>query len=85
MKGKSRRGGADLARNWLLDNDIPVQRITEADETRTREILFQYRDKDFSCVDASSFAVMKRLGLETAFTFDRHFRQYGWHIWGDGQ
>lgn len=79
------RGGADLARNWLLGNDIPIQRISATDETRTREILLKYRDKSFSYVDASSFAVMERLGLDTAFTFDQHFRQYGWKIWGDGE
>jgi predicted nucleic acid-binding protein len=28
-------------------------------------------------VDFSSFEVMRRLGIRTAFTFDRHFRQYG--------
>jgi predicted nucleic acid-binding protein len=42
------------------------------------EILLGQEDKDYSYVDATSFAVMERLGIETAFTFDRHFEQYGW-------
>jgi uncharacterized protein len=28
-------------------------------------------------LDATSFVVMERLGLRTAFAFDRHFAQYG--------
>jgi predicted nucleic acid-binding protein len=30
-----------------------------------------------SLVDFSSFEIMRRLGIRSAFTFDRHFRQYG--------
>ena len=30
-----------------------------------------------SLVDFSSFETMRRLGVRSAFTFDRHFRQYG--------
>jgi predicted nucleic acid-binding protein len=30
-----------------------------------------------SLVDASSFVVMERLGLDTAFALDRHFRELG--------
>ena len=75
------RGGADLAREWLRDNDIPVYRITQTDEAKALEILFKYTDKDFSYVDATSFAAMESLAVHTAFTFDQHFRQYGWQAW----
>ena len=30
--------------------------------------------------DAISFAIMARLGLSQAFTFDKHFEQYGWRV-----
>ena len=54
-----------------------IVRVSASDERLAREILRRYRDKDFSLTDAASFVVMERLGLSTAFAFDRHFAQYG--------
>jgi len=50
---------------------------TVQDLAAARGIIYQYSDRDFSLTDAISFAVMERLGITIAFTFDRHFVQYG--------
>jgi predicted nucleic acid-binding protein len=74
-----RRLGSDAARRVLNDvgaSAINVILLDESDEIRAREIIDQYRDKDFSYTDATSFAVMERLGIHHAFSFDRHFKQY---------
>lgn len=76
------RLGAAVARRWLLTNVWAVERVTEDDEGRAKEIIRKYTDKTFSYTDATSFAVMERLGLRTAFAFDPHFRQYGFQIIG---
>ncbi len=41
----------------------------------------EYRDRDFSLVDRSSFAVMQRLGIQRVAAFDDHFAvfRYGRH------
>lgn len=71
------RLGAGIARDWLLRQIWPVERITPEDEEKAREIIQRYTDKTFSYTDATSFAVMERLGIKEAFAFDPHFRQYG--------
>ena len=56
---------------------ITLHRVAVEDEERAWSILQTYSDKDFSYTDATSFAVMEKLGIEAAFVFDEHFRQYG--------
>ncbi len=46
---------------------------SEAVETEAERILFKYGDQDFSYVDATSFALMKRHKITKAFAFDKHF------------
>lgn len=76
------RLGADLARRWLLGNVWSVERVTEEDESRATAILGRYTDKSFSYTEATSFAVMERLGIKAAFAFDPHFHQYGFQMLG---
>jgi predicted nucleic acid-binding protein len=56
---------------------LSVERITAADESQARAIIYRYFDKEFSLTDALSFVVMQRLGVMAAFTFDRDFARYG--------
>ncbi len=47
--------------------------VKDEDEDRAWEIFLKYKDKDFSYTDCTSFAVMERLKMDTAFSFDKHF------------
>jgi predicted nucleic acid-binding protein len=76
------RLSAEIARRWLLGNVWPVERVTEEDESKAVAIVGRYADKTFSYTDATSFAVMERLGLKTAFAFDPHFTRYGFQLLG---
>jgi predicted nucleic acid-binding protein len=64
----------------IEESHTAVIRVRAADEARAKQILFQYDDKDFSFADATSFAVMERLDIRLAFTFDRDFAQYGFTV-----
>jgi uncharacterized protein len=76
------RLSSDIARRWLLANAWPIERVTAADEERAVEILRRYEDKTYSYTDATSFAVMERLGIRRAVAFDLHFRQFGFELVG---
>jgi predicted nucleic acid-binding protein len=51
--------------------------VTRDDEQAAWNLFKQYNDKTFSFTDCTSFAVMVRLGLTYAFTFDADFTQTG--------
>lgn len=48
--------------------------ITDADEERAWKIFLTHRDAGFSYTDCTSFALMERLKIDTAFTYDNHFK-----------
>ena len=72
-----RRLGRLIARQWLLTAALPVVRVLPQEEERAREILAGHTDKNWSLCDTLSFAVLERRGVGAAFSFDRHFAQYG--------
>jgi predicted nucleic acid-binding protein len=79
------RLGRDLAALVLQRIDqstTTIVRISATDERRARDIISGHRDKDYTLTDATSFAVMERLRIGDAFTFDRHFAQYGYALLG---
>lgn len=51
--------------------------VTPADEALAWSIFTRHPDKGLSFTDCTSFAIMQRLGMDTAFAFDAHFEQYG--------
>jgi predicted nucleic acid-binding protein len=79
------RLGRDIAARiltWIDDSTTRIIPVTEEDEKRAREIIFTQTDKDYTLADATSFAVMERYRIETAFTLDRHFVRFGFAVIG---
>jgi predicted nucleic acid-binding protein len=65
---------------WQQIEGSPRLRWERVDSDRfekARHLFVQYRDKDFSFTDCTSFVVMGELRLTHALTIDRHFRQMG--------
>jgi predicted nucleic acid-binding protein len=54
--------------------------IDPARAEKARTWFFQWKDKDFSFTDCTSFIVMKELRIRRALTTDGHFRQAGFEI-----
>jgi len=55
---------------------VRVLPVTTEIEERAWQIFKKCGDKDFSFTDCTSFALMEKEAISTAFTFDDHFRQY---------
>ena len=56
---------------------VQLLRVGEDHEARAWEIVLSFEDEDFSYTDATSFAVCESLGIQEAFSLDRHFRRFG--------
>jgi len=56
---------------------LTIEPITPLDWEEGWRIFERYEDKGFSFTDCTSFAIMERMKITTAFAFDEHFRQYG--------
>ncbi len=59
---------------------LRIALVQHEDEQTAWRIFQQYRDKDFSFTDCTSFAVMRRLRISNALAFDRHFQQMGFRV-----
>lgn len=74
------RPGREIALGFLdklATDQYQVVRFRRVDEQRAIAIIRSHRDKKYSLCDAHSFAVMERLRVASAITFDHDFRTYG--------
>lgn len=75
------RLGLHAAEQWWARVDassrVRWERIGAPRARKAREWFFEWRDKDFSFTDCTSFVVMRELGLSRALTTDHHFSQAG--------
>ncbi|MFA5896842.1 MAG: PIN domain-containing protein, partial [Thermoplasmata archaeon] len=68
---------ARLARTVLSSKNVVVAWIDPGTFEAALRLFEERPDKRWSFTDCTSFAVMKDLGIETAFTFDRNFHEAG--------
>ena len=59
---------------------VSIVTVKNEDEENAWKIFLQYKDKDFSYTDCTSFAVMESLKIDTAFSFDKHFQIMRFHL-----
>ncbi|MDI6716580.1 MAG: PIN domain-containing protein [Actinomycetota bacterium] len=64
----------------LKSNAVNLIHVDEELFSDAWVIAQKHSDKSYSFTDCVSFALMERVGIESAFTFDRHFAQYGFAV-----
>ena len=72
---------AERARALLGSDLLRILRPGEQEELDAIELFEKYADQEVSFTACISFALMRRHGIETAFTFDRHFSAAGFRVW----
>jgi len=79
-----KRGFLSLALDFLREirsgSDITVVYIDAAIQAEAWDLYARYSGHGAGGVDCTSFAMMRRLGIKRAFTFDKHFRAAGFGI-----
>ena len=70
---KLERKAADRFWEGLRSGIVLIEAVTLADIEVAWEIGVSWRDQDFSIVDRTSFAVMRRLGIDRAASLDADF------------
>lgn len=76
------RIGLEFVRH-LQENIVPLLEIDWLDEeqhTIAVQSALGANRRSLSLVDCSAFESMHRLGIETVFTFDEHFREQGFTV-----
>lgn len=73
----SRAEAIEWSRRFRTGWTIELIRVDEPLEEDAWTLLESHTDKQWSYVDATSFALMERENVQTAFAFDHHFTQRG--------
>ena len=68
---------AVFAKTFLGNGGADLLLVSPADFDAALGVLTSYQDKNWSFTDCTSKVLMEQLGIDTAFAFDEHFRQFG--------
>jgi hypothetical protein len=72
------REAVEFGKKLSASRLVQLISVTKEDKKRAWEIFQRYDDKVLSFTDCTSFAVMERLGIDTAFPVDHDFEALGY-------
>ena len=82
----ARRAGchfaAERAERFYASSAFEIVYSTHDDELQAARFFRQFAGQSVSFTDCTSFAIMRRLEIRTAFTFDRRFLHAGFRVIG---
>jgi len=68
-----------VGNDLLVSPSVQLVHVDEALFQQGWAYFQEHQDKDYSLTDCVSFIVMRKLGVNTALTFDKHFVQAGFN------
>jgi predicted nucleic acid-binding protein len=77
-----KRSGINVVKKLQSDilGLVNIDWVDEEQHSLALETVFQLNRRKLSLVDCSAFQTMRRLGIDTVFTFDDHFREEGFKV-----
>ncbi|MFO0791993.1 MAG: PIN domain-containing protein [Pirellulales bacterium] len=72
---RERRRAIQFGNDVLVNKTVRLESVTVADLLEAYNILVRFSDKLWSFTDCTSYAVMRRLGINTALALDADFQQ----------
>jgi predicted nucleic acid-binding protein len=66
-----------LGEGFFNDRLAEVYTLDESDIALAWEVFRRFDDKEWSFTDCTSKVIIERFGVQQAFAFDRHFKQFG--------
>ena len=73
MRRTNSRFAAEVTATLYSSKSLQVVRTSEIHEITAIDLLKKYGDQKVGFTDYISFALMNDLGIQRAFSFDRHF------------
>lgn len=78
LRARGERNRAiEIGEQFFAGKLATVYRLTDDDLQHAWEVFRDFDDKDWSLTDCASKVVIERPGIQVAFAFDRHFKQFG--------
>jgi len=78
------RGLFSTALAWLAairkESDTQIIHVDPVLQSEAWDLFHRWGGSGANPIDCASFAIMRRLNIKKAFTFDRHFRTAGFEI-----
>lgn len=71
------RRALEIGARFFSGKTARTEWVTRSDVQAAWDVFREFQDKDWSFTDCVSQVVMLRLGIDQAFAFDDHFRQFG--------
>ena len=71
----------ERGRSLYSSGEVNLVRPAPEDELAAFDWFQKFADQRVSFTDCVSFVLMKKAGIDTAFSFDHHFERAGFKLW----
>lgn len=79
-KRLGKKVAADFGKGLQNSSRLNIYYLAEDYQKEAWDLFVRYKDKDFDYIDATCFTFMKKMGINKALSFDRHYKQMNFEM-----